>query len=241
MKRLFNGFVAFGSVLVITSITSCSNPADNVPEAKVSSATNANAEAKSSEVPAAGSRSYVVNPENSAINFVGSKVTGSHNGSFKNFVGELRVANGKLIEAGNKVVIDMTSIEADNARLTGHLKSKDFFNVSEIPTAIFETISIAENATNSTVTGNLTLHGVTKQISFPATIRVSDEVVEVAAEFFINRFDFDIKYPGKPDDMIRKEVVLKLNVKAKPGTADFKTIEKSAPKVSSTSLSPSSV
>ena len=69
---------------------------------------------------------------------------------------------------------------------------------------------------NSLVTGNLTLHGVTKQISFPATIQVSDDAVEVAADFFINRYDFDIKYPGKANDLIRKEVVLKLKVRATP-------------------------
>ena len=69
---------------------------------------------------------------------------------------------------------------------------------------------------NSLVTGNLTLHGVTKQISFPAKIQVTDDAVEIAADFFINRFDFDIKYPGKANDLIRKEVVLKVKVRATP-------------------------
>ena len=45
-------------------------------------------------------------------------------------------------------------------------------------------------------------------------MQVSDDVVNLLAEFAINRFDFDVKFPGKPDDLIRKEVVLKLNVKA---------------------------
>jgi polyisoprenoid-binding protein YceI len=85
-----------------------------------------------------------------------------------------------------------------------------------MPTAIFETTAITPQATNSLVTGNLTLHGVTKQISFPADIKVSEAAVEVGAEFFINRFDFGIQYPGKANDLIRKEVVLKLKVKAAP-------------------------
>jgi polyisoprenoid-binding protein YceI len=147
---------------------------------------------------------------------VGSKVTGSHTGGFNKFTGELRVANGKLSPSGNKVVIDTTSLFSENDRLTGHLKSPDFFNVAQMPTAIFETTAITAQATNSLVTGNLTLHGVTKQISFPADIKVSEAAVEVGAEFFINRFDFNIQYPGKANDLIRKEVVLKLKVKASP-------------------------
>ena len=60
------------------------------------------------------------------------------------------------------------------------------------------------------------MHGVTKQISFPAKIQVADDAVEIAADFFINRFDFDSKYPGKANDLIRKEVVLKIKVRAAP-------------------------
>ena len=141
-------------------------------------------------------------------------MTGKHDGGFKQFFGELRVENGKLANTGNKVVIDTTSIWADNDRLTGHLKSPDFFDVAQFPTATFETTSITPQATNSTVTGNLTLHGITKQIAFPAVIQVSDEAVDVAANFFINRLDFDIKYAGKANDLIRKEVVLRLKLKA---------------------------
>ena len=174
------------------------------------------------------SRSFVFGPENSSIGFIGSKVIGSHNGGFKKFAGELHVANGKLADAGNKVVIETASLYADNDRLTGHLKSGDFFNVAAIPTSTFETTSISRDATNSTVSGNLTLHGITKQISFPATIQVSENSVELTADFFINRFDFEMKYPGKADDLIRKEIVLKLKVKASPGNADFQSIGKPA-------------
>jgi polyisoprenoid-binding protein YceI len=206
-------------LLPVALLWGCSNPADKVPAANVSS-TNATETAKSdktSDSPAA--RTFVINPEGSTINFIGSKVTGKHDGGFKQFSGELKVANGKLADAGNKVVIQMDSLWTDTDRLTGHLKSPDFFNAAQIPTATFETTSITQQATNSLVTGNLTLHGVTKQISFPANIQVSNDAVDLAAEFFINRFDFQVKYPGKANDLIRKEVVLKLKVKATPSAA----------------------
>lgn len=212
--------------LPLLAILGCSNPADNVPAAGVAAATNAPADTSGS--PGAAGRSFAFGPNNSKIEFVGSKVTGSHNGSFKNFAGEFQVVDGHLAGSGNKIVIDMNSITADNDRLTGHLKTPDFFNVAQFPTATFISSSVEQKATNSTVTGNLTLHGVTKQISFPANIKVSDTEVAVTSEFFLNRFDFDVKYPGKANDLIRKEVVLKLDIKAAPGKAQFASVE--APK-----------
>jgi polyisoprenoid-binding protein YceI len=197
----------------LLALWGCSNPADNVPAAKVST-TNGAAIANAATAPTAAPRAYSVAPENSSIDFIGSKVTGSHKGGFKKFDGQIAVDNGHVANTGNKVVIDMTSIWTDTDRLTGHLKTPDFFNVAQFPTATFETISVADQGTNAMVTGNLTLHGITKQISFPAQVQVTDDTVSLNAEFAINRFDFDVKFPGKPDDLIRKEVVLKLNVKA---------------------------
>jgi polyisoprenoid-binding protein YceI len=64
------------------------------------------------------------------------------------------------------------------------------------------------------VTGNLTLHGITKSISFPATITVAGDTVNADATFSINRKDFSINYPGKVDDVIRDDVLVKLTIHA---------------------------
>src|SRR5215510_16093574 len=172
----------------------CSNPADSVPAAKVSSTNSENTTAGS---PATGARTYAISSDTSKIDFVGSKVTGSHKGGFKKFGGEVAVANGRLANTGTKVTIDMGSLWTDTDRLTGHLKSPDFFNVAQNPTATFETTSVADQGTNTLVTGNLTLRGVTKEIQFPAEVHVSDDMVNLMAEFAINRFDFDVKFAGK--------------------------------------------
>lgn len=207
-------------IVPVVALLGCSkNPAENVPQADVSAPSSSSGSAAT-----AGAKTYAFGPNGSTVEFVGSKVTGSHKGGFKKFAGELQVAGGKVADSGNKVLIDTTSLWSDNERLTGHLKTPDFFNVAQYPTAVFETSSIAQNTTNFTVTGDLTLHGVKKQISFPADIKVSEDAVDVNARFFINRFDFEMKYPGKADDLIRKEVVLTLNIKATPGKADFQSI-----------------
>lgn len=205
---------------------SCSNPADKVPAASVGKASNAapNLAVKSD----ADGRYFAFAPAPSTIEFVGSKVTRSHNGGFRNFGGEFKVVNGRVADAGNKIVIDTSSLWADDNRLTGHLKTADFFNVAQYPTATFVSTSVNQTKDGATVTGDLTLHGVTKSISFPAKIQASDNEVNVSAEFALNRFDFEIKHPGMANDLIRKDVVLKLNVKATPGNADFKSVEQAA-------------
>jgi polyisoprenoid-binding protein YceI len=208
-------------------LVGCSkNPAENVPAAKVEASSGA--EAKTAETASVGARTFAFGTNGSSIQFVGSKVTGKHDGGFRNFAGELNIVNGRVADTGNKVVIDTTSLWTDTDRLTGHLKSPDFFGVAKFPTATFTTTSVQQNTTNWTVTGNLTLHGITKQISFPANIEVSDGAVTTSAQFFLNRFDFEMKYPGKADDLIRQEVVLKLKIKAAPGKADFQSLEKPA-------------
>jgi hypothetical protein len=125
-------------------------------------------------------------------------------------------------------VIDTSSLFADDARLTGHLKSADFFAVSQYPTATFVSTAIEEKGTNTMVTGDLTLHGVTKSISFPAKIKMSNDAVNVTARFAINRSDFEIKYPGMANDLIREQVVLMLNVKSSPGRAEFAALDQAA-------------
>jgi polyisoprenoid-binding protein YceI len=198
----------------VTLITGCSDPADKVTKTTGAEPKNVPA---SPAAAVSTAKEYVVRSE-STIGFVGSKVTGSHNGGFKKFSGKVSAADGKI--AGMpEVKIDMNSIWADNERLTGHLKSPDFFDVQKFPVSTFTVTSIEATGDQQKITGNLDLHGVTKSISFPAQIQVSDEAVQLNADFAINRKDFNINYPGKPNDLIRDNVVLKLAIKATPGPA----------------------
>lgn len=198
----------------------CSNPADHVSSAKVDSSSNAISTAGNSTRPQEA-RLFVFGPDSGKLLFTGSKITGSHDGGFNRFSGELFVGgDGKLVDAGNKVVIDTTSLWSDNERLTGHLKNADFFDVEKFPTATFVTRKVAVQGTNATIAGDLTLHGITKQITFPAAVQVNNDSVRVQANFSINRFDFEMKYPGKADDLIRKEVVLKIDATAAPSTSN---------------------
>src|SRR5207247_9597031 len=102
-------------------------------------------------------------------------------------------------------------------RLEGHLKSRDFFDAASFPVTTFTVTGIDPAGSQQKVTGNLNLHGVTKSISFPADIRIADDSVTVKAEFAINRRDFNINSPAITNDLIRDNVVIQLDLQAKPG------------------------
>ena len=197
------------AALFAFTVISCENPADKTSDAAVKDKVEKTTDA------AAGTK-YVFTPE-STVGFVGSKVTGSHNGGFKTFTGHFTVKDGKPVGNDHKVVIDMASTFSDAEKLTGHLKSPDFFDVEKYPQSTFDVTEIkaGDNGTY-TVAGNFTLHGVTKNISFPATVTQGSDAVTIKAEFDIKRKDFGIVYPGKAEDLIRDEVVIKLDLTAKP-------------------------
>jgi polyisoprenoid-binding protein YceI len=214
--KVLNQIVSTAAAFVLLG---CSNPADSVSAAKVGPATNGSSSAPKATTENA--RRFVFGPESGKIQFIGSKVTGSHNGGFNKFSGELLVGtDGKLTDAGNKVEIETASLWTDNDRLTGHLKSPDFFDAQKFPTSTFVSTKVSAQGTNAVITGDLTLHGITKQVSFPAAVQVDNDSVKVRADFSINRFDFEMKYAGKADDLIRKEVVLKIDVTAVPSGAN---------------------
>lgn len=192
------------------ALVSCENPADKTTTATTGEAVEV--EATTTE----GGTKYVFT-DASAIGFIGSKVTGSHEGGFKSFTGHFHVADGAPVGNDHQVVIDMNSTWSDNDKLTGHLKNADFFNVEEFPESRFEVTGLEKTSDGAySISGNFTLHGQTKNITFPASVSQDGETVKIAAEFDINRQDFGISYAGKKDDLIRDEVVIKLDLHAAP-------------------------
>ena len=168
-------------------------------------------------MPAPASETVAINPQNAKIEFVGAKVTGKHDGGFGNFSGTVALSPTGPPASRVTLDIDMTSIWADNEKLTGHLKSADFFEVEKYPKATFTSTQIVpapEGGSKYMITGNLEMHGVTKAITFPATIEVAPGQVTANAEFALNRKDFNVNYPGMQDDLIKDEVLLKLAVTA---------------------------
>ncbi len=125
MRRM----MTMSALLLAAMISGCANPADDVPQATVG-APVPTPTPTASAAPAATGNSLVLSPESSKIDFVGSKVTGSHNGGFKAFTGMVDLTeDGKGVRA-MAADIDMASTWSDNEKLTAHLKNPDFFDGS---------------------------------------------------------------------------------------------------------------
>jgi polyisoprenoid-binding protein YceI len=205
--------IMFTSVLFV----SCSSELDNKPAAVVNNSvveksankdkpknTNQPKEESSETNKPVGSLSML---EGSSIGFVGSKAIGDHSGGFNKITGSASLdEKGKLNSF--KAIIDMQSTFSDNKKLTIHLLKEDFFNVSKHPKSFFSSTTIKDGK----VTGILELRGKKNVITFPAEIVTDDNKTSIQAEFTINRKLWDITYNGKSDNMIKDEVLLKVNV-----------------------------
>ncbi|MEM9730618.1 MAG: YceI family protein [Myxococcota bacterium] len=206
-------------LLVVSSVVGCENPGAKVESATVEEPS----EPAAAPTPEPTEKTEVgpqlpITPENTKIEFVGAKVTRSHDGGFTKFAGTVDVRDpleASIIE----IEIETASLYSDAPKLTKHLKSPEFFDVEKYPSATFKSTKIAKTDSGHTITGDLTLHGQTKTITFPATIaQGADGGVSGNAEFAIDRHDFGITYPGMPDDLIRDKVVIKLKLNIPPQT-----------------------
>lgn len=214
--NLWRMMMMLGLMVAMVTITACGDVGD-APEAATDS-TPAQVDAD-----AVGS-TYEIDTDQSAVLWKAAKVTDSHDGGFGQFSGEVRLDGDRPSYA--MVTIDMESIFSDSEKLTGHLKSGDFFLTEEHPTARFEASSFTPIDTvkgGYMVSGNLTIRGTTNGVTFPATIRSEAERLSIAADFIIDRQNWGISYAGAPDNLIEDNVRLILDVVAVPQNASAST------------------
>ncbi len=210
----------FLKILFITALTvSFTSCKDKAKEAETTAA-EAVEETTNSE-------SFSVNTEASSIEWKGFKPTGSHNGTIAIENGVLDVANGKIV--GGTFLIDMNSIvvtdipaeEEGNAKLAGHLKSADFFDVENHPSAGFTITGLEVVEGKTMLSGNLSLKDAKNNVTFPVTVSNENGVITLTSETFtIDRSKWNIKYGSKSffdnlgDKFINDDMELKVMVKA---------------------------
>jgi polyisoprenoid-binding protein YceI len=139
-----------------------------------------------------------VDASKSSINWLAKKVTGQHNGTVNLKDGAL-VFKGKKLKGGT-FTVDMTSLTATDitgeyqGKLNGHLKADDFFGTEKFPTAtlVFKKIG-TKSANLYTVTGDLTIKGITKTITFDLATTANS----ATTKFMVDRTAYDIKYGSK--------------------------------------------
>jgi polyisoprenoid-binding protein YceI len=185
-------------------------PAAEVSETAAAPAADAAAQPSANAV-----RAEVIK-EKSAIHFVGAKVTRDHKGQFRNFDGGIEYVAGKPERISFD--IDLNSLVTDEAKLDAHLKTADFFDVAKYPKATFTSTSLTEapagdpSGATHVLTGTLDLHGVQKEVRIPVKTEQTPEGVHTTSEFTINRHDWGISYKGMADDLIKDEVLMRLDL-----------------------------
>lgn len=138
-----------------------------------------------------------VDIEQSTITWKGYKVTGQHEGTIELKEGTLLFEGNKL--KGGNFIVDMTSLTTTDlegewkGKLEGHLKSEDFFGVTNHPIASLNITDVQNNGGHYMVTGDLTIKDITNPVTFDMIVDENS----AKASLKIDRSKFDIRY-GSP-------------------------------------------
>ena len=178
-------------------------------------------EAEAAAVAKVASEKYIVDIASSIIEWKGFKPTGTHNGTISLDSGVFNLVDG-TINSGT-FLIDMKSIKdaEGSAKLEGHLKNADFFDVEQFSTAGFEVTGLEDADGKTILSGNLTLKDVKNNVTFPVTVTNENGSVTISSEAFtIDRTKWNVQYGSKSifdnlgDKFINDDIELKITVKA---------------------------
>jgi len=171
-------------------------------------------------LPVLAQDTYKIDPVHSEISFKIRHLLAKTSGRFSRFGGTIKVDPADISKSSVEVSIEAASINTDNENRDKHLKTAEFFDVEKFPTITFKSTSVKEVAKGKLeITGDFTLHGVTKTITFPITNAGTGPGMKpgaVVAGFIdgaltLNRNDFGIKtYPGA----LGEDVAISLNIEA---------------------------
>jgi polyisoprenoid-binding protein YceI len=171
-------------------------------------------------------KTLAVDAKSSKLTWGAKKVTGTHAGEIPLNSGSLIVDGAKLkggsfvFDVKNLTVTDVKDAEM-NGKLTGHLKSPDFFSVEAHPQAKFVITSVTPKGGDVyDVAGKLTIKGITDDVKFPATVKSDAKKVTADAKIVIDRTKYDIKFRSKNffenlgDKAIENDFTLDVNLVA---------------------------
>jgi polyisoprenoid-binding protein YceI len=169
----------------------------------------------------AQSQVYTIDANASQLTWTGYAEVGSWAPS-----GTLQLAKGQITRTANQIssatmTLDMTTIRHENGQLQTHLRDEAFFDATRFPTATF----VLRALTGTTATGQLTLKGVTKPVSFPVVVSQEGNGLRIKGRAVIDRTQFGIRYnstsffSGLGDQAIKNEFALMFDVIAKPVVA----------------------
>jgi len=174
----------------------------------------------------AQAKDWKIDPAHSEADFAIKHLSISTvHGSFRGLSGVIKFDPADVAKSGVEATIDVTSVDTGVAARDTHLKSPDFFDVAKFPTMTFKSTGVHKAGDHFDVAGDLTLHGVTKQVVLrldePGKEQTGMDGKSVHRGFTatttINRKDFGLAWGGtlkNGDAMLGDEVKIELDVEA---------------------------
>ena len=175
---------------------------------------------------------FLVDTAQSYVRFTGHGVGKNHPGTFRLTYGNLMATDNRV--TGGTFIMDITSLDMEqegemiDEKLQPHLLSGDFFDAANFGTSQFEITAVEPykpdqgkqslvDGANFTISGNLQVKDVTKNISFPARIDLDGNRLEAKANFDIDRRQWEMNYGNDKtlgDNFISETVNIELNLRA---------------------------
>src|SRR5260370_24339233 len=162
---------------------------------------------------------WAIDPAHSEIDFTVRHMAVSNvHGRFGNIQGNIIMNDTDATKSSVEVTIDTTTLDTGVSPRDTDVKSSNFFDVAKFPTATFASTGVVKNGTHLTVTGNLTLHGVTRPVqldvdgpSAPLPGMHPKPHSGFSATTSINRKDFGIG-PNAPAAMVGDDIKLTIEL-----------------------------
>lgn len=150
--------------------------------------------------PSSAAKTYRVSKTYTTLSFTATKwMVFKEEGVFQEFTGTLTYDPANPPSSTIDVTVQSASLDTRNSTRDGVLRSDDFFDVAKFPTLSFRSTSVVSTGADSlSVTGNLTIHGVTKRLTVPVHVvgaRVMPGIGDFAGfetSFVIDRRDFGV-------------------------------------------------
>ena len=163
----------------------------------------------------AAASEWSVKPEASQIAFEASGGGSATRGTFAQYRAEIEFDPDTPEQTSVRVLLDMNSAATGTADGDQTLKSADFFNPAQFPTAQFVARGAqAAGAGKYVLNGRLTLKGVTKPLALPFLIDIKSGTARVKSETMINRLDFGVGPESLAGLAIDKDVKLSIELTA---------------------------
>jgi len=149
-------------------------------------------------------------------------------GQFRDFTGVIDINRAEPAKSNVEFTIQSASIDTGNTNRDEHLRSPDFFDVAKFPTITFKSTAVAKKSdTQFDVTGDLTMHGVTKRLTLPVTFlgfakTQRGEKAGFEIETTLNRKDFGIVWNRNLDEggvLLGDDVKVSINLEVDKKTA----------------------